>query len=46
MANANDNISLCDNMVKKFRIKIKDHVVRDDFYIFPMCGLPHMVLGV
>lgn len=46
VVNANGQLSLCDKMVKQLGIRVQDHIVRDDFYVFPMGGLPYMVLGV
>lgn len=46
MANANGKLSLCDKVAKQLGIRVQDHVVGDDFYVFPMRGLPHIVLGV
>lgn len=46
VANANGVINLCDTVVKKLGVRIEDHVVREDFYVYPMGGTPQMILRV
>lgn len=32
--------------MQKFGLMIQDYMASDDFYIYPLDGIPHLILGV
>lgn len=46
MTNANGKLTLVDQIVEKFSVRLQDYVAREDFYVYPLDGIPHLILGV
>lgn len=46
VTNANGKHTLVDQIVEKFGMMIQDYVAREDFYVYPLDGIPHLILGV
>lgn len=44
--NANRKLTLVDHLAKRFSVRLQSRVVRGDFYLYPLKGHPHMILGV
>lgn len=46
VSNANGELMLVDHIVERFGIRLLSCTVREEFYIYPLKGHPHIILGV
>lgn len=46
VTNANGKLTLVDQIVEKFGMRIQDYVAKEDFYVYPPDGIPQLILGV
>lgn len=44
--NVNEKLTLVDHIVKRFGVRLQNCMVREDFYIYPLKGHPHIIIGV
>jgi len=44
--NANEKLTLVDKILEKFDVRVQDYVAREDFYVYPLDDIPHLILGV
>lgn len=44
--NTNGKLTLVDNIAERFGFKIQEYVARQEFYVYPLDGIPHLILGV
>jgi len=46
VSNANGKLTLVYQIVEVFGVRIQSYIVGEDFYIYPLKGHPHIILGV
>lgn len=46
VSNANGKLTLVNHIVERFSVRLQSCVVQEDFYLYPLKGHPHMILGV
>lgn len=46
VSNANGKLKLVDRIMEKLGVKLQRYVVKEDFYLYPLKGHPHIILGV
>jgi len=46
VSNANGELTLVDHIVEWFGVRLQSCVVREEFYLYPLKGHPHIILGV
>ena len=46
VSNANGKLTLVDRVVECLGVKLQGCVVREGFYLYPLMGHPHIILGV
>lgn len=46
VSNANGKLTLVDQIVKKFGVRLQGYMARENFYIYPLDGHPHMIFRV
>ena len=46
VSNANGELTLVDHIVERFGVRLQSCTVRENFYVFPLKGHPHIILGV
>lgn len=46
VSNANGKLTLVDQVVEKFGVRLHNYTARENFCVYPLDGHPHMILGV
>lgn len=46
VSNANDKLTLVDQIMERLGVKLQGCVVRENFYLYPLMGHLHIILGV
>lgn len=46
VSNTNGKLTLVDHIVERFGVRLHSCKVREDFYIYPLKGHPHIILGM
>lgn len=44
VANENGAITICGIFIKKLGVRIEDHMVREDLYVYPMGVTPQIII--
>lgn len=46
VSNANGKLILVDHLVEQFGVRLQICMFREDFYLYPLQGHPHIIMGV
>lgn len=46
VSNANRKLTLVDQIMERFGARLQRYTVREEFYVYPLKGNPHIILGV
>lgn len=46
VSNANGKLTLVDQIVERFGVRLQCYTVRENLYVYPLKGHPHIILGV
>jgi len=44
--NANKKLTFVDHIIQRFGVRLKNCTMRENFYVYPLKGHPHIILGV
>jgi len=44
--NTNRKFTLVDHIVERFGVRLHSYTIRENIYIYPLKGNPHIILGV
>jgi len=46
VSNANGKLTRMDHIVERFRVRLQRYTIRENLYVYPMNGHPHIILGL
>lgn len=46
VSNTNGKLTLVNHIVERFGVCLESYTTREDFYLYPLKGHPHIILGV
>lgn len=46
ISNAKGKLTLVDHIIERFGIRLQSCTMRENFYVYPLKGHPHIILGV
>jgi len=46
VSNNNEKLTLVYQIVERFGVRLESYILRERFYVYPLNGHPHIILGV
>jgi len=46
VSNVNGKLMLVDHIIERFVVRLQSYTVKENFYVYPLKGHPHIILGV